>query len=135
MGSCVFPCDVPHQWMAQRQVGPVCVYCDGVVCHVLCLRHGIFWAAHWSKYYCYKQAPSRYDLRCFKAMLNPNKPALIKRTTSQLGSVYMIWYGGMSCTAPASFQCGSTVQSVIGTPATRVHRRDMTWNVESDVKP
>ena len=41
MGSCVFKCDVPHQWIAQRQVGPVSVYCDGVGCRVLCLRHGI----------------------------------------------------------------------------------------------
>ena len=41
MGSCVFHCDVPHQWIAQRQVGPVSVYCDGVECRVLCLRHGI----------------------------------------------------------------------------------------------
>ena len=31
MGSCecLFQCDVPHQWIAQRQVGPVSVYCDG----------------------------------------------------------------------------------------------------------
>ena len=28
-------------------------------------------ATHWSKYHCYKQAPSRYDLRCFKTTLNP----------------------------------------------------------------
>ena len=41
MGSCVFQCDVPHQWIAQRQVGPASVYCDGVGCHVLCLRHDI----------------------------------------------------------------------------------------------
>ena len=41
MGSCVFQCDVPHQWIAQQQVGPVSVYCDGVGCHVQCLRHGI----------------------------------------------------------------------------------------------
>ena len=41
MSSCVFQCDVPHQWIAQRQVGPVSVYCDGVGCRVLCLRHGI----------------------------------------------------------------------------------------------
>ena len=41
MGSCVFQCDVPHQWIAQRQVGPVSVYYDGVGCRVLCLRHGI----------------------------------------------------------------------------------------------
>ena len=41
MGSCAFQCDVPHQWIAQRQVGPVSVYCDVVGCHVLCLQHGI----------------------------------------------------------------------------------------------
>ena len=41
VGSCIFHCNVPHQWITQRQVGPVSVYCDGVVCHVLCLRHGI----------------------------------------------------------------------------------------------
>ena len=41
MGSCVFQCDVPHQWIAQRQVSPVSVYCDGVRCRVLYLRHGI----------------------------------------------------------------------------------------------
>ena len=41
MGSCVFQCDVPNQWIAQRQVGPVSVHCDGVGCRVLCLRHGI----------------------------------------------------------------------------------------------
>ena len=39
MGSCVFQCDVPLK--AHRQVGPVSVYCEGIGCHVLCLRHGI----------------------------------------------------------------------------------------------
>ena len=29
-------------------------------------------AAHWSKYHCYKQALSQYDVRCLKAMVNPN---------------------------------------------------------------
>ena len=41
MGICVFQCDVPYQRIAQRQVGPVSVYCDGVGCHVLCLQHGV----------------------------------------------------------------------------------------------
>ena len=41
MDSWVFQCDVPYRWIAQRQVGPVSVYCDGVGCRVLCLRHGI----------------------------------------------------------------------------------------------
>ena len=40
MGSCVFQCDIPHQWIAQP-ISPISVYCDGVRCHVLCLRHGI----------------------------------------------------------------------------------------------
>ena len=38
---CVFQCDVPHQWIAQRQVGPVSVYCRTLGCQALCLRHGI----------------------------------------------------------------------------------------------
>ena len=41
IGSCVFQWDVPHQWIAQRQVGPVSVYCDWVGCHVLSLPHDI----------------------------------------------------------------------------------------------
>ena len=41
MGSCVFQCDVPHQWIAPQQVGHVSVYCDGMGCHVLRLRHDI----------------------------------------------------------------------------------------------
>ena len=41
MGTCVFQGDVPHRWIVQRQVGPVSIYCDGVGCRVLCLRHGI----------------------------------------------------------------------------------------------
>ena len=28
IGSCVFQSEVPHQWIAQRQVDPVSVYCD-----------------------------------------------------------------------------------------------------------
>ena len=39
MGRCVLQCDIPHQWIAL--CSPVSVYCDGVGCHVLCLRHGI----------------------------------------------------------------------------------------------
>ena len=58
MGHCVFQCDIPHQWIAQGQVGPVSVYCDGVGCHVLYAAWHICVAAHWSKYHCYKQAPS-----------------------------------------------------------------------------
>ena len=41
MGSCVFQCDIPHQWIAQQHIGPMSVDCDGVGCHVLCLWHGI----------------------------------------------------------------------------------------------
>ena len=41
-------CKVPHQWIA-RQVRSMSVHCDGVGCHVLCLRHGIpvtGWGGH-----------------------------------------------------------------------------------------
>ena len=41
MGSCVFQCNVPHQWIAQRQVSPVSVYCDGVGCRVHHMKHHI----------------------------------------------------------------------------------------------
>ena len=41
MGSCVFQCDVSHQWTAQRHVGPASAYCDWVGCHVLSLPHDI----------------------------------------------------------------------------------------------
>ena len=41
LGSFVFHCNVPQQQIAQRQVGPVSVYCARVGCHVLCLLHGI----------------------------------------------------------------------------------------------
>ena len=65
----VFHCDVPHQWIAQWQVNPMSVYCDG--CHVLCLRHGIHVWQH-----IVTTATSRHrcdDLRCLKTTLNPNK--------------------------------------------------------------
>ena len=38
MGSCVFQCDIPHQWIAQRHVGPMSVYYDWV--GVSCPVHG-----------------------------------------------------------------------------------------------
>ena len=41
MSSCVFQCNVPHQWIAPRQVGRVSVYCDWEGCHALSLPHGI----------------------------------------------------------------------------------------------
>ena len=89
LGSCVFQCDVPHRWIAQRQVGPVSVYCDGVGCPVLVSAAWHFCvAAHWSKYHCYKQAPSWYDLRCFKATLNPNKQTNTRERSRHWTSVY-----------------------------------------------
>ena len=74
MGSCVFQCDVPHQWIAQRQAGPVSVYCDGVGFHILCLRHGIPVLQHIGQS---TIATSRH--RCYmttdveKAMLKPKQ--------------------------------------------------------------
>ena len=73
MGSCVPQCDVPHQWIAQRQRPRVCIlWRRGVSYPVSAAWHSCV-AAHWSKYQCYKQAPSFYDLRCLKVTLNPNK--------------------------------------------------------------
>ena len=65
MGSSVFQCDVPHRWIAQRQVGSISVYCDGVGCHVLCLRHGIPVWQHIGQ--------STTATQMFKSMLDPNK--------------------------------------------------------------
>ena len=75
MGSCVFQCDIQHQWIAQQQVGPVSVYCDSVWCHVLGVRHGF---PVWQHIGQSTTATSRHrrdmnDLRCLKATLNPNK--------------------------------------------------------------
>ena len=74
MGSCVFQCDVPHQLIAQRQVGPVSVYCDGVGSHVLCLRHGVPVRQHIG------QSPTATSRHCrdmtsdvTEATLNPNR--------------------------------------------------------------
>ena len=49
MGNYVFECDVSHKWIAQRQVGPVSVYCDGVGvwCSVSAAWHSCV-AAHWT---------------------------------------------------------------------------------------
>ena len=69
MGSCVFQCDVPHQWIAQRQVGLVSVYCGGAGCHVLCLRRDIPVWQHIG--YCIS-ATSKHR-RIWPQMLNPNK--------------------------------------------------------------
>ena len=44
----------------------------GVSCPVSAAWHFCV-AAHWSKHHCYKQAPSWYDLRCFKATLKPKQ--------------------------------------------------------------
>ena len=51
----------------------VCIlWRGGMSCPVSVALHFCI-AAHRSKYHCYKQAPSRYDLRCSKATSNPNK--------------------------------------------------------------
>ena len=41
MGSRVFQCDFLHQWIAQRKVGTVSVYSDGMGWHALSLPRGI----------------------------------------------------------------------------------------------
>ena len=41
ISSYVLKCDVLCQLIAQRQDDHVSVYCDGLRCHVVCLRHDI----------------------------------------------------------------------------------------------
>ena len=51
----------------------VCIlWRGGVSCPVSAAWHSCV-AAHWSKYHCYKQAPSQYDLSCLKTTLNLSK--------------------------------------------------------------
>ena len=69
MGSCGFQCDAPHHWIAKRQVGPVSEYCDGVVCHVLCLRHDI---PVWQPIGQSTSVTSRHRRNMSSATLNPN---------------------------------------------------------------
>ena len=73
MGSCGFQCDIPHQWIEQRPVGLVSVYCDGVGCHVLCLRHDIPVRQHIGQIPLLHAGNVANDLRCLKVTLNPNK--------------------------------------------------------------
>ena len=72
MSTSVFQFNVPHQWIAQRHVGHVAVYCDGVGCHALCLRHDIpsCVGAHWSKYRCYTQTPQMLNVKQKKKKKN-----------------------------------------------------------------
>ena len=81
MGSCAFQIDVPHLWITQRQVGLVSAYCDGVGCHVLCLRH---WIPVWQHS---TTATSRYDLICLKATLKPQSNKL--KQTNRYGRQWM----------------------------------------------
>ena len=75
MGICVILCDVQYQWIAQRQVGSVSLYCDSVGCHVLCLRQAFLCGSTLVRVpLLNKQGPSLYDLTCLKATLNSIKP-------------------------------------------------------------
>ena len=55
----------------------VCILWRGGVSCPLCAAWHSCDAAHWSKYHCYKQALLRYDLRCLKVTLNPNKNSCV----------------------------------------------------------
>ena len=85
MGSYVFQCDVPCQCIAQH-VGPVSVCCDGVVCHVLCLRHGI---SVWLYIGQSTTATSRHrrDMTLdVKMTLNPKQTNLVNKKAACIGS-------------------------------------------------
>ena len=61
--------------MDSTTTGQPCVWIlsrGGVSCPVSAAWHSSV-AAHWSKYHCYKQALSWYDLICLKAIFNLNK--------------------------------------------------------------
>ena len=103
MGSCVLQCDVQH---SDRST--LCLY---TAAWHFCV------AAHWSKYLCYKQASSWYDIRCFKATLNPTKQIQYtckKSRCSWMDSFLMNCSKCMSerakawhvCDAMASTSCG-----------------------------
>ena len=69
MGSCVFQCDVPHQWIAQRATGlpRVCIlWWGGVLCLVSASWHSCV------ECHCCKQAPWWYDLM-FKSSVKPKQ--------------------------------------------------------------
>ena len=57
-----------------------------VSCPVSAALHSCV-AAHWSKYHCYKQAQSWYDLRCFKSDVKPKQ-------TNKNGSLLMFFTNG-----------------------------------------
>ena len=78
MGSCVFQFDVPHQWIPQRQVGPVSVYCDGVGCRALCLQHGTLVWQHIAQSITATSRHHRDMTPDVKETLNPNKPGNVK---------------------------------------------------------
>ena len=73
IGSSIFQCDVPHQWITQRQVVPVSVYCDGVGCHVLCVWHGIPVWQHIGQSTNVTSRHCRNMTTDVKVKLNPNK--------------------------------------------------------------
>ena len=96
-GNCGFQCAIPHQWIAQWQVSNVSEVCD---------RWHFSVAAQWSKYHCYKQAPSRYDLKCLKATLNPNKQRKqnLLLTWSDAGGS-PCWSADSTSSSSSSFSC------------------------------
>ena len=80
----------------------VCIlWRGGVSCPVSAAWHFCV-AAHWSKYHCYKQAPSWYDLRCFKATLNPNKQ------TNKQKPLYANFHAFLTKCTPISHICPTT---------------------------
>ena len=74
MDSYVFQCDVPQQWIAQRQLGAVSVYFDGwgvmsCVCGMAFMCSSTFCQRNIATS---KQCRDVTHLRCLKATLNPN---------------------------------------------------------------
>ena len=86
----------------------VCIlWRGGVSCPVSAAWHSCV-AAHWLKYHCYKQAPSWYDLKCFKATLNPKQNNDKKRTVyPQSSSKELKWFIIQPVTSESVNLCGN----------------------------
>ena len=67
MDSCVFQCDIPHQWIAQDR-SALCLYTVRGWEVISCVCSMTFFlSAHWLKYNCYKKGLSRNDLNMLKS--------------------------------------------------------------------
>ena len=104
MGSCVFQCEIPHQWQAKPQVGPVSVYCEGVGCHDLCL----YTVMGWDVMTCvcilwWDGMPWPVSVYCDGVGLGVMSCVCILWWGGVSFPVSILWRGGMSCSVSAAW--------------------------------